>query len=82
MIISMKEYVHNSKHAAMGCGPMESCELCKAQFGSTVQATDGSEQPLITQRDVVRYVVLGMIGSVVGTLMSELVFKNIFGKNK
>lgn len=29
-VISMQEYIHNSQHAQMGCGPMSCCELCSA----------------------------------------------------
>lgn len=72
-VISMREYIHNREHSQMGSGPMDECAICKSQgFGNA---------PILTADDIKKYIAIGIISSIVGGIVSELVVRRlIFGK--
>jgi hypothetical protein len=82
--IGAREYLHNSQHVPMGCGPMSTCTLCKEQLGETVSITDtsGAVQSVLTESTVINYIILGSIGAVVSSLIGEFVMKRIIRKIK
>lgn len=45
--MNLHEYIHNSQHAAMGCGPMNTCMLCAATkgMGDTATSTSNANAP-------------------------------------
>lgn len=77
------EIVHAREHYGMGCGPAD-CPLCKCSgMAASPDTLPDSQAPLITRRDVEKYIILGIIGSIVGGVVTELVVRRmIFGGKK
>lgn len=83
MVINFQQYLHNREHAPMGCGPMEECHVCKQQFGDVLAVDQtGTTHTLITKQDLVKYIILAMVGTTITTIYSEIVLKKIFKKKK
>lgn len=65
-----QEYIHASQHAGMGCGPMSSCAVCKAQgFGDA--ATTGAISFDFGIKDILK---IAMVATV-STIVAETVLK-------
>lgn len=75
-VISMKEYLHNREHAPMGCGPMESCHVCKAMGEENSNVTTSSN--FLSTKEIAKYLILATIG----TVFLELVVKPAIQKRK
>ena len=67
-MMSMQEFIHNTDHARMGCGPMNCCELCNNSFGATETT---QKEPLITSRELLKYLIMVSVS----TVFVELVVK-------
>ena len=78
-----KEIVHYGKHTAMGCGPIESCALCK-----TKAMGDAPPQYMIpfiglTAQDVRKYMVIGLITALSGGIAVEYILhRHLFKRKK
>lgn len=77
-VIDFQKYVHNREHVAMGCGPQETCALCKqGGMGDTVPET-----PILTKKEIEKYIMIGIISSIVGGVVTELVVRRLIFKKK
>lgn len=78
-VLSMKQYIHSRDHVQMGMsGGMGECTLCKQGMGAVPENT-----PILSNQEIKKYIMIGIISTIVGGIVSEIVVKRlIFGKGK
>lgn len=74
--MTFQEYVHAREHAPMGCGPQNTCDICKSNGFSGEVA-----QPLITKQEFSKMIVMSALGAIIGGLVTELVVRRMIFKN-